>query len=85
MYKISEETLSQVPIPSTPSTSPMLDLLLAQAAALGAQCQLDPDTFMRLAWSAFVDAHPGLREYLEEQNLRSRCEELRKAGRIPEA
>lgn len=59
--------------------------LLAQAAELGAQHGLDADAFMKRAWAAFMDARPGLREYLEEMQLRSQLDELRKMGRLAEA
>ena len=59
-----------------------LEELLAQAAALGARHGVDVDAFMRGAWSAYIDACPGLREQLEEMQLKSQLDELRKAGRI---
>ena len=59
--------------------------LLAQAAQLCVDNDLDVDTFMKGAWSAYVEARPGLRDYLEEMQLRNQLEELRKAGRIGEA
>lgn len=62
-----------------------LDELLAQAAELGARHGVDADAFMRGAWSAYIDARPGLREQLEEMQLKNQLEELRKLGRIGEA
>ncbi len=62
-----------------------LDELLAQAAELGARHGVDADAFMRSAWSAYIDARPGLREQLEEMQLKNQLEELRKLGRIAEA
>ena len=59
--------------------------LLAQAAGLCVEHGLDADTFMKGAWSAYVDARPGLREYIEEMQLRAQLDELRKSGRIPDA
>ena len=59
--------------------------LLAQAALLCVQHGLDVDTFMKGAWSAYVEARPGLRDYLEEMQLRNQLEELRKLGRMGEA
>jgi len=40
---------------------------------------------MKGAWSAYIDARPGLREQLEEMQLKNQLDELRKAGRIGEA
>ncbi len=59
-----------------------LEELLAQAAELGARHGVDADTFMRGAWAAYIDARPGLREQLEEMQLKNQLEELRKQGRI---
>lgn len=59
--------------------------LLAQAAIICVQNGLDVDTFMKGAWSAYVEARPGLRDYLEEMQLRAQLEELRKLGRMGEA
>lgn len=51
--------------------------LLTQAAR---RCDVDPDAFVRGAWAAYLDAHPGMREHLEELQLRAQLEELRKNG-----
>jgi hypothetical protein len=67
--------------PAKPWTS-QLEELLAQAAALAARHGIDADAFMKGAWSAFIDARPGLREQLEEIHLKNQLDELRKQGRI---
>jgi len=59
--------------------------LLAQAALLCVENGLDVDAFMKGAWSAYIEARPGLRDYLEEMQLRNQLEELRKLGRMGEA
>ena len=59
--------------------------LLAQAAILCIQHGLDVEAFMKGAWSAYVEARPGLRDYLEEMQLRNQLEEMRKLGRMGEA
>jgi hypothetical protein len=59
--------------------------LLATAAALCVEHGLDVDTFMHGAWDAYVEARPGMRDYLEELQLRSQLEELRRLGRMGEA
>ena len=59
--------------------------LLAEAALLCVEHGLDVDTFMRGAWSAYIEARPGLRDYLEEMQLRNQLDEIRKAGRMGEA
>ncbi len=63
----------------------VIDRLLEQAAALSAQHGLDVDSFMKAAWTAYVEARPGLRDYLEEMQLRTQIDELRKLGRVGEA
>jgi len=59
--------------------------LLAEAAALCVEEGVDVDAFIRGAWSAYVEARPGMRDYLEELQLRDQLEEIRKAGRMGEA
>lgn len=59
--------------------------LLTQAAALCVQEGVDVDSFMKGAWSAYVEARPGMRDYLEEMQLRDQLEEIRKLGRMAEA
>ena len=59
--------------------------LLAQAALLCVAHGLDVDTFMKGAWSAYVEARPGLRDYIEEIKLRSQLDGIRKNGRMAEA
>lgn len=59
--------------------------LLSHAAALCVEHGLDMDSFMRGAWSAYVESRPGMREELEEQQLRGQLDELRKLGRLGEA
>ncbi|MGN6106430.1 MAG: hypothetical protein ACTHU0_15095 [Kofleriaceae bacterium] len=70
--------------PSKPWTTEVGDLL-AQAANLCVEHGLDVDAFMRGAWTAYVESRPGMRDYLEEMQLRSQLEELREAGRIGQA
>jgi hypothetical protein len=84
----SNETLSVPTVYRTEPPKPwttQLEELLAQAAALAASHGVDADAFMKLAWSAYIDARPGLREQLEEMQLKNQLDELRKAGRIGEA
>ena len=59
--------------------------LLAQAAILCVANGLDVDTFMKGAWSAYVEARPGLKDYIEEMQLRNQLDEIRKLGRMGEA
>lgn len=70
--------------PSKPWHAEVGDLL-AQAAILCVQHGLDVDTFMKGAWSAYVEARPGLRDYIEEMQLRTQLDEIRKLGRMGEA
>ncbi len=59
--------------------------LLAQAAILCVSHGLDVDTFMKGAWSAYVEARPGLKDYIEEMQLRNQLDEIRKLGRMGNA
>ncbi|HEU0035489.1 MAG TPA: hypothetical protein VFQ53_32990 [Kofleriaceae bacterium] len=72
------------PTPEKPWHAQVGDLL-AQAAIMCVEHGLDVDTFMKGAWSAYIEARPGLRDYLEEMQLRNQLEELRKLGRMGEA
>lgn len=56
--------------------------LLSRAAELCVQHGLDVDSFMKAAWSAYVESRPGMREHLEEMQLREQLDELRKLGRL---
>lgn len=46
---------------------------------------VDADTFMRLAWTAYLAARPGMKERLEEAQLRAQLEAMRQAGHMPQA
>jgi hypothetical protein len=59
--------------------------LLTQAAALCVEQGIDVDNFMKAAWTAYVESRPGMRDYLEELQLRDQLDEIRKAGRMGEA
>jgi hypothetical protein len=59
--------------------------LLERAAALCVEHGGDRDVFMHAAWSAFLDAKPGMREQFEDEMLRARLDELRGLGRVPQA
>ena len=56
--------------------------LLDEAAAV---CDVEVDVFVRNAWTAYLDARPGMREQLEEAQLRAQLDELRKTGKIAQA
>lgn len=56
--------------------------LLIEAATLCIQHGLDVDVYMSSAWAAYVEARPGMRDQIEELELRDHLEELRKLGRI---
>jgi len=58
---------------------------LTQAATLCVDHGVDLDNFMRGAWSAYVETRPGMRDYLEEMQLREQLDELRKRGRMADA
>jgi hypothetical protein len=59
--------------------------LLTQAAALCVKQGVDVEAFMKGAWSAYVESRPGMRDYLEEMQLRDQLDEIRKLGRMGQA
>ncbi len=59
--------------------------LLREAAAVAVENGLDVDTFMRGAWTSYVDARPGMKEWLEEMQLREQLSKLRAVGGIATA
>lgn len=56
--------------------------LLARAAILCVEQDIEVDTFMRGAWSAYVEARPGMRERLEELQLTRHLAYMRHQGRL---
>jgi len=56
--------------------------LLAKAAILCVEQNIEVDTFMRGAWSAYVEARPGMRERLEELQLARHLAYMRHQGRL---
>ena len=58
---------------------------LTQAAELCVEHGVDLDGFMRSAWSAYVESRPGMRDYLEEMQLRDQLDEIRKLGHMGQA
>jgi hypothetical protein len=59
--------------------------LLTDAAALCVEHGVDLDAFMKGAWSAYVESRPGMRDYLEEMQLRDQLDEIRKNGQMAQA
>ncbi|MBC7976663.1 MAG: hypothetical protein H7138_16945 [Myxococcales bacterium] len=80
----SSETSSETSSPR-PSWHAEVSRLLSHAAELCVAHGLDVESFMSGAWSAYVESRPGMREHLEELQLREQLDELRKLGRLGEA
>lgn len=59
--------------------------LLRQAAELAAARGAETERFMQAAWLACLDARPGLREELEDKELRAQLKKLRKRGLVANA
>ena len=59
--------------------------LLARAAELCADHDVDMERFLSGASAAYFDARPGLRDYLEEKQLQATLDARRAAGRMPQA
>jgi len=67
------------------SSAQELSALLERAGALAASLGVELDAWMKAAWSAYVDARPGLREHLEDMQLLAQLMALRQSGRIGQA
>jgi hypothetical protein len=77
-----------VPVANQPENKPWqveVSELLARAAELCAAQEVDLDSFVRGACSAYLEARPGMREHLAEMQLRLQLDEMRKLGRIATA
>ena len=59
--------------------------LLDKAAKIAAANGLEGELFKRAAWNAYLDARPGLRQELEDKQLRAQLRKLRKRGLVGEA
>ena len=59
--------------------------LLAAAAEAAAVGGIELDAFMSAAWSAFMEARPGLREQIEHIQLVAQLESMRQAGKLGSA
>jgi hypothetical protein len=59
--------------------------LLKRAADAAASEGIPSEAFMAVAWQAYLAAHPGMREELEDKALRSELKKLRKRGLIASA
>lgn len=62
-----------------------VERLLRRAAKLAGSSSDSGDAFMQAAWAAFLEERPGLREALEDKELRSQLKKLRKKGLIGQA
>jgi hypothetical protein len=83
---VEPETLEPEPMDAPrPSWQAEVSRLLTAAAALCVKQGVDVDSFMKAAWSVYIESRPGMREELEEMQLREQLEEIRQAGRMAEA
>ncbi len=73
--------------PSPADISPEYELseLLKRAGVLAVSLGIELDAWMQDAWSAYVDARPGLREQLQDMQLIAQLAQLRQSGRIGNA
>jgi hypothetical protein len=79
------ETLETEPVETPRAWQAELGRFLTKAAALCVEHGVEVESFMKTAWSAYVEARPGMREHLEEMQLRDQLEEIRQAGRMGQA
>jgi hypothetical protein len=75
-----------MPVTNEPKTIPELlaswQSLLKQAAK---RSDVDADAFVRGAYAAYLEAHPGMKQHLEDLQLKQQLEELRSRGLMGEA
>ena len=71
--------------PTTKSWQNEVSELLARAAKLCADHGVEIDPFVSGAVAAYFDARPGMRERLEEMQLRATLDQMRASGRIATA
>lgn len=71
--------------PPEPAWLQELADLLDKAAKVAAANGIEGDVFKRAAWNAYLDARPGLRQELENKQLRSQLRKLRKRGLVGSA
>ncbi|MBA3396208.1 MAG: hypothetical protein H0T89_26495 [Deltaproteobacteria bacterium] len=68
---------------TAPTTAtPELETLLLRAAKLAADHGVPVEAFVQAAWSAYLDARPGLREELATKELVDELRELRRRGKV---
>ncbi|HEY5950505.1 MAG TPA: hypothetical protein VIV40_33670 [Kofleriaceae bacterium] len=71
--------------PTQKSWQNQVSELLARAARLCVDNNVDMDPFIRGAYSAYLEARPGMREYLEELQLKETLQAMREGGKIATA
>ena len=81
--------MAKHPMPESAATPPgwaiEIEGLLTRAAELCIEHDVDPSSFMRGAWAAYVESRPDLREHLEDLELRQQLAALRAHGAIGQA
>lgn len=74
-------------VPEVPDTGWLQELAdaLDRAAQLAAANGVEGDMFKRAAWEAYLNARPGLRQALEDKQLKAQLRKLRKRGLVGQA
>ena len=80
-----QEPITSAPVDEAPNWAAEVGALLMQAATMCVEHGLEVDMFIQGAWTAYVDARPGMREYIEEMTIRKQLQELRDTGQLGEA
>ena len=62
-----------------------LSALLEHAGQVAAKMDIELEAWMQAAWSAYVDARPGLREHLEDMQMMAQITAMRQRGRVGQA
>lgn len=71
--------------PEAVSPKSELSALLEHAGQVAAKMDIELEAWMQAAWSAYVDARPGLREHLEDMQMMAQITAMRQRGRVGQA
>ena len=58
---------------------------LAAAARASIDAEITVEAFMHAAYAAYMEARPGLQEYLEDRAMRGQLAKLRESGKLASA
>jgi hypothetical protein len=78
----TNDMISTISVPDQLTAASEISAILKRAAELAASNSVALETFVQAAWAAYMDAHPGLRQELEDRELLARLDKLRARGQL---